>query len=53
MSKRDKRLYLEDILDSSAAIKEFTKGLNVEDFINDRKTYSAGMTPQIFNCQEL
>ena len=41
MPKRDKRLYLEDILDSSAAIKEFTKGLNFEDFKNDRKTYSA------------
>ena len=41
MPKRDKRLYLEDILDSSEAIKEFTKDLNFEDFRNDRKTYSA------------
>ena len=41
MPKRDKRLYIEDILDSSAAIKEFTKDLNFEDFKNDRKTYSA------------
>ena len=41
MPKRDKRLYLEDILDSAEAIKEFTKDLNFEDFIDDRKTYSA------------
>jgi uncharacterized protein with HEPN domain len=41
MPKRDKRLYVEDILDSAEAIKEFTKDLNFEDFINDRKTYSA------------
>ncbi|WP_294951179.1 DUF86 domain-containing protein [Sulfurovum sp.] len=41
MPKRDKKLYIEDILDSSAAIKEFTEDLNFEDFKNDRKTYSA------------
>jgi uncharacterized protein with HEPN domain len=41
MPKRDKRLYVEDILDSAEAIKEFTKDLNFDDFINDRKTYSA------------
>jgi len=41
MPKRDKQLYIEDILDSSIAIKEFTKGLTFEDFRNDRKTYSA------------
>ena len=41
MSKRDKRLYIEDILDSAEAIKTFTKGLNFEDFRSDRKTYSA------------
>ena len=41
MPKRDKRLYLEDILDSAEAIKEFTKDLNFEDFRDDRKTYSA------------
>jgi uncharacterized protein with HEPN domain len=28
MPKRDKRLYVEDILDSAEAIKEFTKDLN-------------------------
>ena len=31
MPKRDKRLYLEDILDSAEAIKEFIKDLNFED----------------------
>ena len=41
MPKRDIRLYLEDILESSEAIKEFTKDLNFEAFRNDRKTYSA------------
>ena len=41
MPKRDKRLYIEDILDSAAAIKAFTKNLNFENFRNDGKTYSA------------
>jgi len=41
MSRRDKRLYIEDILDSAEAIKEFTKDLDFEDFRFDRKTYSA------------
>jgi len=41
MFNRDKRLYIEDILDSAEAIKEFTKDLNFEDFRSDRKTYSA------------
>ena len=41
MSKRDPRLYCEDILESGAAIFEFVKGLSFEDFCEDRKTYSA------------
>jgi len=41
MSKRDKSLYIEDILESANAIKEYTNGLTIEEFINDRKTYSA------------
>ena len=41
MSKRDQRLYIEDILDSAMAIKEFTKDMDFERFRNDRKTYSA------------
>ena len=41
MRKRDIRLYLDDILDSAEAIKTYTAGLGFDDFINDRKTYSA------------
>ena len=41
MSKRDYRLYLEDIIDSSEAIIEFIGRLTFDDFIKDRKTYSA------------
>lgn len=41
MPKRDKRLYIEDILDSAEAIKEFTRGMDFENFRGDRKTYSA------------
>ena len=41
MSKRDYRLYLEDIIDSSEAIIEYVGRLTFDDFINDRKTYSA------------
>jgi len=37
MSKRDKKLYLEDMLDSAEAIKEFTKDLNFENFIEGSK----------------
>jgi uncharacterized protein with HEPN domain len=39
--KRNIKLYLKDILDSGNAIMEFTKGLSFEDFIRDRKTFSA------------
>jgi uncharacterized protein with HEPN domain len=41
MSKRDKRLYIEDILESSAAIKSYVKDLTFDQFMQDRKTYSA------------
>jgi uncharacterized protein with HEPN domain len=41
MSDRDVRLYCEDILDSGAAILAFVKGLELEEFLNDRKTCSA------------
>jgi len=40
MSKKYK-LYLEDILDSIKAIKNYTKDINYEHFASDRKTYSA------------
>jgi len=41
MSKRDELLYIEDILESINAIEEYTQGLSFENFIGDRKTYSA------------
>lgn len=41
MSKRDTALYIEDILDSARAIKEFIEDMSFEAFANDRKTYSA------------
>ncbi len=41
MSKRDKQLYINDIVDSASAIKDFIKDMNFEEFSNDRKTYSA------------
>ncbi len=41
MFKRDVKLYIEDILESINAIEEYTKDLTYEDFLNDRKTYSA------------
>ncbi len=41
MSKRDFRLYLDDILESSAAIEEFVVGLSMDEFTRDRKTSSA------------
>ncbi|WP_428739422.1 HepT-like ribonuclease domain-containing protein [Sulfurimonas sp.] len=42
MSKtRDTKLYIADILDASSAIESFIDSMNFEEFINDRKTYSA------------
>ena len=41
MSKRDPRLYCEDILESGSAILDFVKGLSFDDFCDERKTYSA------------
>jgi uncharacterized protein with HEPN domain len=41
MSKRDINLYLEDILDSANAIEDFVKDMKFEEFLHDRKTYSA------------
>lgn len=40
MSKENK-LYLEDIIDSIIAIKDYTKNLSYKNFASDRKTYSA------------
>ena len=41
MSKRKIELYLQDILDSILAIEDYVREISFEDFINDRKTYSA------------
>lgn len=41
MSERDDSVYLNDILDSITAKKEFISGLDYPAFIEDRKTYSA------------
>jgi uncharacterized protein with HEPN domain len=41
MSKRNLRLYLEDIIDSIEAIETYIKDLDVDEFKSDRKTYSA------------
>jgi len=41
MSKRDVNLYLEDIKESIEAINRYVKDMSFEEFIEDRKTYSA------------
>jgi uncharacterized protein with HEPN domain len=38
---RDPQLYIDDILEAIDAIEEYLDGLGLEEFINDRKTYSA------------
>ncbi len=39
--KRDPLLYIQDILESIDAIKNYTDSINYEQFSSDRKTYSA------------
>lgn len=41
MTNRDTNLLLEDIIDAINAISEYTRDLNYEDFVNDRKTKDA------------
>lgn len=41
MSDRNATLYLADILDSAAAIHQFLDGMTFDDFVEDRRTYSA------------
>ena len=41
MSKRDPRLYCDDILESGSAILDFIQQMSFEEFCDDRKTYSA------------
>jgi len=38
MSKRDYRLFLEDMLEAVEMIEKYTKGYSFKDFKNDRKT---------------
>jgi uncharacterized protein with HEPN domain len=41
MSKRSQLLYLQDILESIEAIESYVESIHFEEFIEDRKTYSA------------
>ena len=41
MPKRDMKLFVSDIKESCEAIFEYVKDLDFDDFIKDRKTYSA------------
>jgi len=41
MSERDSCLYCSDILDSGKAILDYVHDMNYQEFISDRKTYSA------------
>jgi uncharacterized protein with HEPN domain len=41
MSKRDKILLLEDMLESAIKIKKYTSGQDYESFLNDEKTVDA------------
>lgn len=47
MSNRDIKLYLNDIVDSINAIKDFTADMSFEEFYTDRKTYSATLREYI------
>jgi uncharacterized protein with HEPN domain len=47
MSKRDHRLYVEDILESVRAVESYVEGIDFDTFINDRKTYSATLREYI------
>ena len=41
MSKRNKQLYIDDIIDSTRAIKSYIQDITFEEFKNDRERYSA------------
>ncbi len=41
MSKRDQKLFLEDILESIGRIEEYIESMSYDDFIDDRKTIDA------------
>lgn len=41
MSKREWRLFIEDILESTGLIESYVSGMDINDFKNDRKTIDA------------
>ena len=41
MSKRDNEIYIDDVLDSIQQIEEYTKGIDINIFMKDRKTIDA------------
>jgi len=47
MSKRDHRLYVDDILECVRAVESYVEGIDFDTFINDRKTYSATLREYI------
>lgn len=43
MPERSAQLYIQDILDAIAAIADYTKGLEYDDLLEDRKTVDAAV----------
>ncbi len=41
MRQREWGDYIQDILEAIAEVKDFTKGMKFEDFVNDKKTINA------------
>ncbi|KUJ75923.1 hypothetical protein AVO42_11665 [Thiomicrospira sp. XS5] len=41
MPSRNRQLYIDDIVESISAIQEYVDGLSYDEFVADRKTYSA------------
>ncbi len=41
MSKRDQKLFLEDILEAMDRIENYTESMSYDDFVEDRKTIDA------------
>ncbi len=41
MFKRDEKLFINDVKESVDAILEYIQDMNIDEFSNDRKTYSA------------
>ena len=47
MSKRDNRLYINDLIEAVTAIDSYIEGVEFEAFVSDRKTYSATLREYI------